>query len=60
MGRKNYGSSHETFTVSAKRFDLSPFLSRYIDHKTVFGISANRFYPLSTKNDPTEAYWNLK
>ena len=60
MGRKNYGSSHETFTVSAKRFDLSPFLSRYIDHKTVFGISANRFYPLSTENDPTEAYWNLK
>ena len=60
MGRKNYGSSHETFTVSAKRFDLSPFLSRYRDHKTVFGISANRFYPLSTENDPTEAYWNLK
>jgi len=57
---KNYAASHQTVTISTKRFDMSPFVTRYLTEKTVFGISANRFYPLSTDNDPTDAYWNLK
>ena len=60
MVNKNYAASHQNFMVSSKRFDTSPFIERYSNEKTVFGISANRFYPLSTENDPTEAYWNLK
>ena len=49
MINKNYGASHETFEVSAKRFDISPFISKYATAQTVYGISANRFYPLSTE-----------
>ncbi len=60
MTRKNYGASHTTFKVSAKRFDLSPFMSKYANNETVFGISANRFYPLSTEDDPSDCYWNLR
>ena len=60
MLKKNYGTSHDLFVVSGKRFDLSPYVSKYYNKKTVFGIYANRFYPLSTDIDPTKAYWNLK
>ena len=60
MLNKNYAASHQTVTISTKRFDMSPFVTRYLTDKTVFGISANILYPLSTENDPTGAYWNLK
>ena len=60
MSKFNYATSHEKFSVSSKRFEISPFISKYQDKNTVFGISANRLYPLSTEDDPTEAYWNLK
>ena len=60
MMNKNYGASHETFKVSSKRFDMSPFMSKYSNAQTIYGISANRFYPLTTHDDPTEAYWNLR
>ena len=60
MKNKNYGASHKTINVSAKRFDMSPFMPKYSNAQTVYGIYANRFYPLSTQDDPTETYWNLK
>lgn len=60
MSDKNYASSHESFTVSAKRFEKSPFMDCYDKAKTTFGISANRFYPLSIGDDPIKKYWNLK
>ena len=60
MTNKNYGASHDHFKVSAKRFDVSPFMSKYSNAQTIYGISANRFYPLSTQLDPIEAYWNLR
>ena len=58
--KKNYGDSHDLFVVSSKRFDISPYISKYYDKKIVFGISANRFYPLSNGKDPIESYWNLR
>ena len=60
MLKKNYAASHSFFKVSSKRFELSPFVSKYNNKNTVFGISANRFYPLTTEKDPTKSYWNLK
>ena len=60
LRKKNYGDSHNTFTVSSKRFDISPYISKYYNRKIIFGISANRFYPLSNGIDPTESYWGLK
>ena len=58
--KKNYGASHNPFVVSSKRIELSPYLNKYYDKNIVLGISAKRFYPLSTEVDPTDSYWNLK
>ena len=58
--KKNYGASHEPFVVSSKRIELSPYLNKYYTKNIVLGISAKRFYPLSTEVDPTASYWNLK
>lgn len=58
--KNNYGSSHDLFLVSSKRFELSPYINKYYDKNTIFGIYSNRFYPLSTEADPTASYWNLK
>ena len=60
MINKNYGDSHGSFKVSSKRLYKSPFISKYLDQNTIFGVYANRFYPLSTELNPTKAYWNLK
>ena len=60
MIKKNYGTSHSTFVVSSKRIELSPYIKKYYNKNTIFGISAKRFYPLSTEIDPTASYWNLK
>ena len=58
--KKNYGASHDPFVVSSKRIELSPYLNKYYTKNIVLGISAKRFYPLSTEVDPTASYWNLK
>ena len=58
--KKNYGASHEPFVVSSKRIELSPYLNKYYNKNIILGISAKRFYPLSTEVDPTASYWNLK
>ena len=34
--KKNYGDSHDLFVVSSKRFDISPYISKYYDKKIVF------------------------
>ena len=51
--KKNYGASHDPFVVSSKRIELSPYLNKYYNKNIVLGISAKRFYPLSTEIDPT-------
>ena len=60
MTNKNYAGSQPIFSVSAKRFDCSPFIDRYDKTKTTFGIYGNRFYPLSTGTSVEKDYWNLK
>ena len=58
--RKNYAASHKPFVVSSKRIELSPYLNKYNNKNIILGISAKRFYPLSTEVDPTASYWILK
>ncbi len=60
MNNKNYAESHPVLKVSAKRFDSSPFMKRFDNSKTIFGIYAGRFYPLSCGNSVENDYWNLK
>ncbi len=55
-----YASSHEVLRLSAKRYDQSPYLSKYMVDDAVFGLYANRFYPLSLNGDPVAEYWKLR
>ncbi len=60
MAEGNYASSHPTVRISAKRFQQSPFVEKYRTPEMVFGIYANRFYPLGAGGDPVEDYWHLR
>ncbi len=56
----NYAKSHDVVRISAKRYDQSPYHERYVNDQTIFGVYANRFYPLSLGGDPIKDYWNLR
>lgn len=56
-----YANSHDTLRISAKRYEQSPYLSKYMTENAVFGLYANRFYPLQLDGgDPIEEYWKLR
>lgn len=56
----SYASSHDIVRLSAKRYEQSPYLERYMNEKAVFGLYANRFYPLSLGGDAVADYWKLR
>jgi glycine cleavage system aminomethyltransferase T len=56
----NYAASHSSLQLSSKRFEQSPFIERYANDKTLFGLYSNRFYPLSDGQDVVENYWRLR
>lgn len=55
-----YASSHNIVRLSAKRYEQSPYRHRYATPETIFGLYANRFYPLSLGGDPIADYWQLR
>ena len=55
-----YANSHAVLRLSAKRYEQSPYMSRYMNDEAVFGLYANRFYPLSLGGDPVADYWKLR
>ncbi len=57
---RNYADSHRVLKVSAKRFVASPFVDRYANEETVFGVYGGRLYPLANGDDPVEGYWRLR
>ncbi len=60
MTQSNYASSHPTASISAKRFQYSPYFHCYANPQAVLGVYAKRFYPLSLGEDPIERYWALR
>ncbi|MEM8861013.1 MAG: aminomethyltransferase family protein [Chloroflexota bacterium] len=56
----DYAKSHDIVRLSAKRYEQSPYLSKYMIENAVFGLYANRFYPLALGGDPISEYWNLR
>ena len=63
MTRSNnleYAKSHTIVCLSAKRYEQSPYLARYAQDNIVFGLYANRFYPLSAGGDTVADYWKLR
>ncbi|MEM7118712.1 MAG: aminomethyltransferase family protein [Chloroflexota bacterium] len=59
-GAIGYASSHDIVRFSAKRYEQSPYLAKYMNDQAVFGLYANRFYPLSLGGNPLEDYWKLR
>ncbi len=56
----NYATSHGIVSISAKRFETSPYNDKYARDDMVYGIYCQRFYPLSVGADPIEQYWKLR
>ncbi|MEM7343500.1 MAG: aminomethyltransferase family protein [Chloroflexota bacterium] len=56
----DYASSHDIVRLSAKRYEQSPYLAKYMTEDAVFGLYANRFYPLSLGGDAVADYWKLR
>ena len=49
-----------TLKLSARRFEISPFLKHYQTDEMVFGAYAGKFYALSGSQDLVENYWKLR
>jgi len=55
-----FSASYPTLRLSARRFEISPFLKHYQTDEMVFGAYAGRFYPLFCGQDVLENYWRLR
>ncbi|MBW2716666.1 MAG: aminomethyltransferase family protein [Deltaproteobacteria bacterium] len=60
MGQNYFSASYQTMRLSARRFEISPFLNHYQTDDMVFGAYAGRFYPLFCGQDVLENYWKLR
>ncbi|MBT6203169.1 MAG: aminomethyltransferase family protein [Alphaproteobacteria bacterium] len=56
----NYASAHDIVRISAKRFEMSPWMPAYLTDKAVLGVYSRRFYALGLSEDPTSDYWTLR
>lgn len=55
-----HAKSHPTVRINSKRFEQSPYASKYATDDTLFGCYCNRFYPISFGDDVIEQYWKLR
>ena len=53
-------SKSTTLPVGMKRFDKGPYFDFYHKEDNLYGVYAERFYPISLGNDTEEMYWNLR
>ncbi len=49
-----------TLPVGVKRFDKGPYFDFYHKEDNLYGVYAERFYPISLGNNTEEMYWNLR
>jgi glycine cleavage system aminomethyltransferase T len=52
--------SYPTLNLSARRFEISPFLKHYRTDEMVFGLYAGKFSSLSSGQDLVASYWKLR
>jgi glycine cleavage system aminomethyltransferase T len=55
-----HSDTKDPVTISSRRFEQSPYFSRYANEKTVLGVYAGRFYPVDNGEDSTATYWKLR
>ena len=51
---------NNTVGISGRRFEESPYVSRYDGPELVRGVYASRFFPIFNGEDPVEKYWILR
>ena len=49
-----------TVRISGRRFEESPFISRYDGPELVSGVYAGRYFPIFNGEDPIRNYWVLR
>ena len=49
-----------TLPVGVKRFDKGPYFDFYHKEDNLYGVYAERFYPISIGTNTEEMYWNLR
>ena len=49
-----------TITISARRFEESPFIERTNTSNMIRGVYAGRYFPMQIDEDPIEKYWLLR
>lgn len=49
-----------TVSISARRYEQSPFYACYANEDTVLGVVAERYYGVFNGEDVTETYWKLR
>lgn len=47
-------------SISARRFEDSPYLARTDSPKMVRGVYAGRYFPIYLGEDPIDKYWCLR
>ena len=55
-----HATSHPILRINSKRFDRSPYIDKWAKDHTLFGIYADRLYPVSLGNDAIDQYWKLR
>ena len=51
---------NNTVTISGRRFEESPYISRYDGPELVRGVYAGRFFAIYNGEDPVRKYWVLR
>lgn len=60
MSDSIHADARTTVQVSARRFEQSPFLERWLCPDTVMGVYAGRYYATYNGEDVEDGYWALR
>ena len=60
MSSSVHSDHKNTVSVSARRFEQSPYFDLYANAETVLGVYAGRYYPVFNGEDPIQTYWTLR
>lgn len=60
MSNSIHSDRLNTFRVSARRFERSPFEGKWLKADTVMGVYAGRYYSVFNGEDVEEGYWTLR
>lgn len=55
-----HAHSHKVVQLNSKRFQLSPYVDKWMTDDTIFGIYASKLYPVSFGEDVIDHYWKLR